>query len=93
MRMSRLLARARAIAAWGALALGVLGLPLTSGCGLIEDDVSTVRFELMPVKYGVDTRLVNVHVQRLRAKVELDPENPRIVTTVRGVGYRAGAAV
>ncbi len=43
--------------------------------------------------YKADTRLVNVHVQRLRAKVEPDPENPRIVTTVRGVGYRAGAAV
>ena len=39
--------------------------------------------------YKADTRLVNVHVQRLRAKVELDPDNPRIVTTVRGVGYRA----
>src|SRR6478752_1340106 len=43
--------------------------------------------------YKADTRLVNVHVQRLRAKVELDPDNPRIVTTVRGVGYRAGAVV
>jgi two-component system, OmpR family, response regulator MtrA len=43
--------------------------------------------------YKADTRLVNVHVQRLRAKVEKDPENPRIVTTVRGVGYRAGATV
>ena len=41
--------------------------------------------------YKADTRLVNVHVQRLRAKVEEDPENPRIVTTVRGVGYRAGS--
>jgi len=41
--------------------------------------------------YKADTRLVNVHVQRLRAKVELDPDDPRIVTTVRGVGYRAGA--
>jgi two-component system response regulator MtrA len=41
--------------------------------------------------YKADTRLVNVHVQRLRAKVEDDPENPRIVMTVRGVGYRAGA--
>ncbi|MET0302703.1 MAG: MtrAB system response regulator MtrA [Microbacteriaceae bacterium] len=40
--------------------------------------------------YKADTRLVNVHVQRLRAKVEHDPDNPRIVTTVRGVGYRAG---
>ena len=37
-----------------------------------------------------DTRLVNVHVQRLRAKVEHDPENPVIVMTVRGVGYKAG---
>lgn len=43
--------------------------------------------------YKADTRLVNVHVQRLRAKVEIDPDNPRIVMTVRGVGYRAGAAV
>jgi two-component system response regulator MtrA len=43
--------------------------------------------------YKADTRLVNVHVQRLRAKVELDADNPRIVTTVRGVGYRAGAVV
>ncbi|WP_375399306.1 MtrAB system response regulator MtrA [uncultured Amnibacterium sp.] len=42
--------------------------------------------------YKADTRLVNVHVQRLRAKVEQDPEQPRIVSTVRGVGYRAGAA-
>ena len=41
--------------------------------------------------YKADTRLVNVHVQRLRAKIEHDPDNPRIVTTVRGVGYRAGA--
>jgi two-component system, OmpR family, response regulator MtrA len=42
--------------------------------------------------YKADTRLVNVHVQRLRAKVERDPDNPRIVMTVRGVGYRAGSA-
>lgn len=41
--------------------------------------------------YKADTRLVNVHVQRLRSKVEHDPDNPRIVTTVRGVGYRAGS--
>jgi len=42
--------------------------------------------------YKADTRLVNVHVQRLRAKVEEDPDNPTIVMTVRGVGYRAGNA-
>ncbi|NEG54355.1 response regulator [Bifidobacterium sp. SMA15] len=35
-----------------------------------------------------DTRLVNVHIQRLRAKVEDDPERPRIIVTVRGIGYK-----
>ncbi|MDR1293544.1 MAG: response regulator transcription factor [Bifidobacteriaceae bacterium] len=39
---------------------------------------------------AADTRLVNVHVQRLRSKVEADPDHPRVVLTVRGVGYRAG---
>ena len=43
--------------------------------------------------YKADTRLVNVHVQRLRAKIEQDPDNPVIVQTIRGVGYRAGASV
>ena len=41
-------------------------------------------------RHAADTRLVNVHVQRLRSKIERDPENPRIVLTVRGVGYKAG---
>ena len=41
-------------------------------------------------RHAADTRLVNVHVQRLRSKVEHDPENPEIVVTVRGVGYKAG---
>jgi two-component system response regulator MtrA len=43
-------------------------------------------------RHAADTRLVNVHVQRLRAKVEHDPENPTVVLTVRGVGYKAGAS-
>lgn len=42
-------------------------------------------------RHAADTRLVNVHVQRLRSKVEADPENPTLVVTVRGVGYRAGS--
>ena len=41
-------------------------------------------------RHAADTRLVNVHVQRLRAKVERDPERPNVVLTVRGVGYKAG---
>lgn len=52
------------------------------------------REELLKIVWGykhtADTRLVNVHIQRLRAKVEKDPDNPEVVLTVRGVGYRAG---
>ena len=41
---------------------------------------------------GAESRLVNVHVQRLRAKIEVDHEHPKVVITVRGVGYQAGDA-
>src|SRR5919198_5555467 len=41
-------------------------------------------------RHAADTRLVNVHVQRLRSKIEPDPERPEIILTVRGVGYKAG---
>jgi len=41
-------------------------------------------------RHAADTRLVNVHVQRLRSKIERDPEHPEIVVTVRGIGYKAG---
>jgi two-component system response regulator MtrA len=46
--------------------------------------------EVWGYRHSTDTRLVNVHVQRLRAKIEHDPERPEIVVTVRGVGYKAG---
>ena len=46
--------------------------------------------EVWGYRHSADTRLVNVHVQRLRAKIEHDPERPNIVLTVRGVGYKAG---
>lgn len=46
--------------------------------------------EVWGYRHAADTRLVNVHVQRLRAKIERDPEQPEIVLTVRGVGYKAG---
>ncbi len=46
--------------------------------------------EVWGYRNAADTRLVNVHVQRLRSKVERDPEHPEIVVTVRGIGYRAG---
>ena len=46
--------------------------------------------EVWGYRPATDTRLVNVHIQRLRAKVEADPEDPKIILTVRGVGYKAG---
>jgi len=38
--------------------------------------------------YFGDTRLLDVHVRRLRTKVEDDPSEPTLILTVRGVGYR-----
>jgi two-component system response regulator MtrA len=48
--------------------------------------------EVWGYQHAADTRLVNVHVQRLRSKIESDADNPEYVLTVRGVGYKAGAA-
>jgi two-component system, OmpR family, response regulator MtrA len=42
--------------------------------------------------YLGDSRLVDVAVQRLRAKIEDDPANPRLIRTVRGAGYKLLAA-
>jgi len=47
-------------------------------------------YQVWGYRHSADTRLVNVHVQRLRAKIERDPDNPEIIVTVRGVGYRIG---
>jgi two-component system, OmpR family, response regulator MtrA len=48
--------------------------------------------EVWGYQNATDTRLVNVHIQRLRAKIEDDVDNPTIILTVRGVGYKAGAS-
>ena len=42
--------------------------------------------------YLGDSRLVDVAVQRLRAKIEHDPSQPKLIRTVRGVGYRLDPA-
>ena len=48
--------------------------------------------EVWGYQHPGDARLVNVHVQRLRAKIEKDPNDPQIVVTVRGVGYKVNSA-
>ena len=37
--------------------------------------------------YVGDTKTLDVHIKRLRSKVEVDPKNPKLIHTVRGVGY------
>ena len=39
---------------------------------------------------GTNTRTVDVHVGRLRQKLESEPNDPKLIITVRGVGYRFG---
>ena len=50
------------------------------------------RDELMLVVWGynsdVNTRTLDMHIVRLRKKIELNPDNPQLLQTVRGVGYR-----
>ena len=38
--------------------------------------------------YVGDTKTLDVHIKRIRAKVEENPAEPRIITTVRGLGYK-----
>lgn len=56
--------------------------------------VVVTREELLQRVWGYDyfgdTRLLDVHVRRLRRKIELEPDIPQLLTTVRGVGYRFG---
>jgi two-component system response regulator RegX3 len=37
--------------------------------------------------YG-DTKTLDVHVKRIRSKIESDPKNPTLIVTVRGLGYK-----
>ena len=54
------------------------------------------RGQLMEQVWGhsadyYDEKTVNVHIRRLREKIEIDPSNPRLVLTVAGLGYRLAA--
>jgi two-component system response regulator RegX3 len=42
--------------------------------------------------YVGDTKTLDVHIKRLRAKIESDPANPRHIVTVRGLGYKFDSA-
>ena len=51
-------------------------------------DRATLLERVWGYGWAGDSRLVDVHVQRLRAKIEEDPSNPALIQTVRGVGYK-----
>jgi len=38
--------------------------------------------------YVGDTKTLDVHIKRLRSKVEVDPKNPELIVTIRGLGYK-----
>ena len=40
-----------------------------------------------PADHSIDTRVVDVHISRLRSKLEADPTNPELILTARGIGY------
>lgn len=48
----------------------------------------TLLDKVWGVEYYGDTRTVDVHIRYLRQKIEDDPETPRLIQTVRGVGYK-----
>jgi two-component system response regulator RegX3 len=41
--------------------------------------------------YFGDTKTLDVHIKRLRTHIEVDPSSPKLITTIRGVGYRFDA--
>lgn len=62
-------------------------------CELVENQRRVLsREQLLESVWGYDyygdVRVVDAHVRRLRKKIELDPAEPRLVVTVRGLGYR-----
>jgi len=75
--------------------LGLTRLEFDLLTALVKEPSRTITRESLLAevwgpRHSTDKRLVNVHVQRLRAKIEKDPDNPEIVLTVRGIGYKAG---
>jgi two-component system response regulator RegX3 len=58
--------------------------PATIEAGGVRMDVDRV----WGADYVGDTKTLDVHVKRLRAKIETDPANPRHLVTVRGLGYK-----
>ena len=59
-----------------------------------QSDRPVAREELLARVWGyanhmeIETRTVDIHIAKLRRKIETDPSNPEAIVTVRGAGYR-----
>lgn len=56
-----------------AVALAAAGATMSAGCGLVDDDFTTLRFELTPVRYSIDTRLLHVPPGFWRLRCDSNP--------------------
>lgn len=70
----------------------LLLLELADAAGVVVSRGELLR-RVWGYDYFPDTRLLDVHIRRLRRKVEDDPDSPAVVVTVRGSGYRIGLPV
>ena len=64
----------------------LLELLMTNAGRVLTRDVLIDR--MWGPNYFGDTKTLDVHVKRLRSKIEIDPASPSRIVTVRGVGYR-----
>ena len=64
----------------------LLGLLVENAGRVLTRDVLIDR--VWGTDYIGDTKTLDVHIKRLRSRIEADPSSPVLITTVRGVGYR-----
>lgn len=68
----------------------LLSLLIANAGRVLTRDVVIER--VWGVDYVGDTKTLDVHIKRLRSKIETDPKNPTLITTIRGLGYKYNEA-
>ena len=68
----------------------LLSLLIANAGRVLTRDVLIER--VWGVDYVGDTKTLDVHIKRLRSKIETDPKNPTLITTIRGLGYKYNEA-
>ncbi len=68
----------------------LLSLLIANAGRVLTRDVLIER--VWGIDYYGDTKTLDVHIKRLRSKIESDPKNPTLITTIRGLGYKYSEA-